>query len=950
MKKISRKFNIPLHVIIGIMASVLVILCGGIIGSSSYLSISRAVGDLNTQMIDSITRSTRNLIASRFSTTSIAIELLSRSQLDYVSQRDSLEFPQSLLWNTLKNMRGCRSIYMGYQNGAFLMVRSLEDGLAERMDAPNEALFVVTRLSSNKEKNARHIFYSAKEVEISRKEDPAYILDVKARPWYIDALNADKPVATDVYQFYSSKEMGMSISCASPERDYVVGIDFSFPAVAQFLENQKVSENSILALLDGKGKIIVGSAALKDFDKEKVNSINLRRADTGLVQQAYQVSSDESELYEFEYGDESWFGCKRAVGESMGNGLVLAFVVPRKELLSRVHDALNNTGLLTVIIIIIMIPVSWICSRRISTPLQLLASEIDVVRNFNFDSSTDIPSSVKEIGELAGSFAQMKSTILQFQTLSTELIGKQSFDRLLSKVVSSTVEQIHAYAGGVYLIDESDEQLKQKSVHAESLTTDQLNKLFGTLEESGLIACQNDDDVKFVPLIKETCPTGIYELLSREGDVEPYLMSVPLYNRAEERIGALALVVKHQITGTDNEHVISFVKALASYAALAIEGQLLLEQQKQLLESFIQIIAGAIDSKSPYTGGHCQRVPVLTKMLVNAACESDAEEFSEFSLSEEEWEELHIAAWLHDCGKITTPEYVVDKATKLETIYNRIHEIRMRFEVLKREADIDYWKGCADGGDVGQLAEIRDQLHRKLDNDFELVAECNLGSEHLADEMIERLKSISEMTWTRTINDKLGVSAEEYASKLRNNSALPAIEKVLDDKDEHIVYRDLDEAKLFNDELGVKMDVPEFRFNRGELYNLSNQHGTLTAEERYIINNHIIETLAMLSKLPFPKHLQNVADIAGAHHERIDGEGYPRKIHADTLPLTARAMAIADIFEALTASDRPYKKPLPIDKALEIMEGMAEKKHIDKELLHLFVDSGVARDYETQFL
>ena len=178
-------------------------------------------------------------------------------------------------------------------------------------------------------------------------------------------------------------------------------------------------------------------------------------------------------------------------------------------------------------------------------------------------------------------------------------------------------------------------------------------------------------------------------------------LTVPMKNSKDEIIGILQLLnAQDRKTG----EVIPFgddlqplIEALASQAAVALDNKQLLDAQKLLLDSFIELIASAIDAKSPYTGGHCQRVPELTKMLAQAACDAKDGPFADFQLSEDDWYELHIAAWLHDCGKVTTPEYVVDKSTKLETIYDRIHEIRTRFEVAKREAEINYLKAVAEG-------------------------------------------------------------------------------------------------------------------------------------------------------------------------------------------------------------------------------------------------------------
>jgi HD-GYP domain-containing protein (c-di-GMP phosphodiesterase class II) len=396
---------------------------------------------------------------------------------------------------------------------------------------------------------------------------------------------------------------------------------------------------------------------------------------------------------------------------------------------------------------------------------------------------------------------------------------------------------------------------------------------------------------------------------------------------------------------------VAFIEAVSGVAALCIESQRLLERQKHLLDAFIQLLAGAIDAKSPYTGGHCQRVPEITLMLARAAAASEQPAFADFQPDEDQWEALHIASWLHDCGKVTTPEYVVDKATKLETLYDRIHEVRTRFEVLKRDAWIHYWQGCAQGGEAGELAAQRDRLLADLDEEFAVVARCNLGGEAMAADDLTRLQEIAQRTWTRTLDDRLGVSWEERQRQERQPApALPVQEPLLANKQEHLIERAASEIIPADNPWGIKLDVPTYKFNRGELYNLSTSRGTLTNEERYIINHHIVQTILMLDKLPFPAHLQSVAEIAGGHHEKMDGSGYPKRLTREQMSLPARMMAIADIFEALTAVDRPYKKGKLLSESLNIMAGMCSNAHIDAELFALFVREKVYQRYADKFL
>jgi HD-GYP domain-containing protein (c-di-GMP phosphodiesterase class II) len=433
-------------------------------------------------------------------------------------------------------------------------------------------------------------------------------------------------------------------------------------------------------------------------------------------------------------------------------------------------------------------------------------------------------------------------------------------------------------------------------------------------------------------------------------------LCVPLSNSQGEIIGVLQLL---NAVDKDNGEVIAFgddiqplIEALASQAAVALDNQQLLEAQKKLLDSFIELIASAIDAKSPYTGGHCQRVPELTKMLAHAASEQKEGPFADFDLTEEEWYELHIAAWLHDCGKVTTPEYVVDKATKLETIYNRIHEIRNRFEIVKRDRVIAYQTAVIDGGDAEKLREELEKDLAQLDDDFAFIAESNVGGEFMAPDRIERVKQIAEIKWTRTLSDRLGLSYEELKRVEREpEPSLPHEENLLADRYDHIIYREgMEQTAAEDNPWGFKLDVPEHKYNMGEIYNLCIARGALTEEERFKINDHIVQTIIMLEALPFPKHLARVPEMAGGHHEKMDGTGYPKKLNKEHMSVPARIMAIADIFEALTAADRPYKAPKKLSDSVKIMSFMKKDAHIDDELFELFLTSGVYKEYAERFL
>lgn len=371
--------------------------------------------------------------------------------------------------------------------------------------------------------------------------------------------------------------------------------------------------------------------------------------------------------------------------------------------------------------------------------------------------------------------------------------------------------------------------------------------------------------------------------------------------------------------------------------------------QQELIEAFIELIAQAIDDKSPYTAGHCARVPELAFMLAEVANESEIGPFDSFQFkNENEWREFRIGAWLHDCGKITTPEHIIDKGTKLESIYNRIHEIRMRFEVLWRDAEIDYLQQVIEQGEDNKLKAKLEQYQQQLQDDFAFIAKCNIGGEYIGDDDIERLQSLANTTWQRYFDDRLGLSPIDEDRFTDPAPALPITEQLLSDKPEHIIERL--HSTDYDPKLGIKMEVPEHLYNLGELYNLTVSRGTLTAEDRFKINEHMISTIKMLENLPFPPELSQVARYATTHHETMKGTGYPRKLSAVDLSTPERIMVVADIFEALTAADRPYKKAKPISQAVAILHKMALRESIDIDVFELFLTSGVYLQYAKRFL
>ena len=388
-------------------------------------------------------------------------------------------------------------------------------------------------------------------------------------------------------------------------------------------------------------------------------------------------------------------------------------------------------------------------------------------------------------------------------------------------------------------------------------------------------------------------------------------LTVPLKNHEDEIIGVLQLLNAQ----TEKEKkIISFgadvqqmVEALASQAAVAITNKNLIRDLEALFESFIKLIASAIDAKSPYTGGHCARVPEITIMLAEAVAATRDGPFADIVFSDKEMYELKIAAWLHDCGKVATPEFVVDKSTKLETIYDRVNEVETRFAVIKRDEEIKKLKkelkiekdrslsSIEKAEKIDHLTKGYRKRVRILKKDLAFIKESNIGGEFMSGDKKERVHEIANYKWKP--NGKI----ENFLSE-------------------------------------------------NEVYNLTIPRGTLTPEERKVINDHIVVTIKMLEELPYPKHLQNVPEFAGGHHETLDGTGYPKGLTKDEMSVQARIMAIADIFEALTARDRPYKKGKTLSQAMRILGFMKNDAHIDADLFEIFVKEKIYMKYAEGFL
>jgi HD-GYP domain-containing protein (c-di-GMP phosphodiesterase class II) len=533
----------------------------------------------------------------------------------------------------------------------------------------------------------------------------------------------------------------------------------------------------------------------------------------------------------------------------------------------------------------------------------------------------DSAQNVNELGTARTTRRSLQDKVLDLMieriellnAIGTALSSERDPVRLMEAILVGAKSLTGADGGTIYLFDEKDDSLRFEILRTDSLGI-ALGGTSGTEVTLPPVPLHHDDGspnresvVAYAVLEDKTVNladayrakgfdfAGTRAFDRTTGYRSMSMLTVPMRNHDQEIIGVLQLL---NAKAGDGDTTIPFsafsqrlAESVASQAAIALTRQELMEDMEGLFESFVRLIADAIDAKSPHTGGHCRRVPEIAMLLADAASESEHASLANFSLNDVQRYELHIAALLHDCGKITTPEWVMDKATKLQTVFDRVHLVETRYALLRQRAEFDRERAVLAGTDPAEAEQHFQELLTEFAGEIEFLRTANQGSEFMTAEAMARVRSIAARRWV--------------------------------------------------DHTGTERSL----LTEDEVDNLCIQRGTLNVREREIIQNHIVATINMLESLPYPKHLRQVPEYAGAHHERCDGKGYPRGLFQSDMSIPARIMGIADVFEALTAADRPYKKPMPMSQALTILGRMAEEGHIDPDLFRVFVRREVWRAY-----
>ena len=937
----------------------LILLVGSVITGVGYKLSRDMLQSTANDLISRIGNETSNEIEALIAPAELAMNLISR---DVLSEASS--FPQRIsrvpfLKEALLGSTALSSVYAGYPNGDFFFLRRVGDE-AERLmlKAPEGTRYIVQSIEHDQDKHrGRYLFLNGALDELRADDRPDYAAsyDPRTRGWFKDASTSAASIKTAPYLFFSNHKVGVTLARQGVKGGSVIGADILLETLANNLKKKKLTPGTEIALVNGKGFVLVHEdvarlVAVPEGADARPSLILLedfgRPALAAAAKMLNQLAGKNEVSTNLEIGGEDWQINISPVRLSGIPPLYLVLAIPDSELLAAAFKQRTTALSITLLIMVIAMPITWGLARRISGPLRALHGEAESSRRFDFSDAGGVRSVISEVDELSNTMDGMKRTIRRFLDISTAVAGEQNFDLLMPMLLRETLSAAEADFGILYLADNDglipmailDRNGEKVVMPLSPVSLKGAGPLLGAALTGGRTL-----SARLLP--EDIVATGLDDLI--EINETLHGVAVPLRNRQQNLVGAMLLVRPTPI----DDAQLSFIGNLAVSAASSLETRELIKAQKELFEAFIQLIAGAIDAKSPYTGGHCARVPELTKMLARAACAETSGPFKAFQLDESEWEAVHIAAWLHDCGKVTTPEYVVDKATKLETLHDRIHEVRMRFEVLRRDAEIACLQAVAAGADEAQTRAALSEELARIDDDYAFIASCNEGGEFMAPDKIERLKSIAARTWLRTLDDRIGISHDEKARKAATPAVvLPVAEPLLADRPEHIFTRRPQDRMPENNKWGFRMKVPELLYSKGELYNLSVGRGTLSEEERYKINEHIVQTLIMLSALPFPKHLRQVPEIAGGHHEKMDGTGYPRRLKKEEMSPVARMMAIADIFEALTAIDRPYKKGKTLSEAIKIMSFMKKDQHLDADLFDLFLRSGAYREYGERFM
>jgi len=815
--------------------------------------------------------------------------------------------------------------YVGYANGDFLLARPLRSAAdRQRYAVPAEAAFLLQTVSlqPDGQRLGRYHVVDARGEVMSARDEPNYRFDPRTRPWWAAALaRGEQTHLSAPYRFFTTQQLGVTLSRPAADGQAVLGIDLALDDLERLLVAGRATPGTRLALVQGDGKVLAATSDLRAVGRDALP--DLSAAQEPLLLRLREQAPPPGKATDLTVDGRDWLGLRLRFDVGLGGDIELLKMVPMDELAAEARQRAQRVIAIACGVGLVLLPLGWLAGGSIGRSLKRLRERALRISRFDFGGQALKPSFVREVSELSQAMQHMGGTIEAFLVLSERMATEPEVERMLQQVLEQLTQATQSMAAAVYLWDAGSERMQQAAL-------------------AGTLAFPMADSFAYP---RER---------SARGDLRPHgptLRHLDLELRGRDgRLQGLLVLEFEGDSAHEDAAFLQFASRLSGMLAVAIETRQLIDAQRRLFDALIQLMADAIDAKSPYTGGHCERVPLLATELLDRLHAEREGPYADYRLSDTDRYAFRLGAWLHDCGKVTSPEHIVDKATKLEVIRNRIHEVRLRFEILWRDAELAHARGTLD---AEQLAARLQQLR----DDFAFVAQCNLGGEFMADEAIERLRRIGAQPWLRQFDDRLGLATEELRqldAARPDAPPLPAPETLLADRPEHRVAWGTARPPVQRDDprnvYGFDMRLPPHQQNQGELHNLSVRRGTLTDEDRFKINDHIVQTYVMLKGLPWPAGLERVPELAATHHEKLDGQGYPRRLAAAQLSVEDRVMALADVFEALTASDRPYKTPKTLTETLRIMAFMCKDQHLDAELFRYFLRSRLWEGFAERFM
>ena len=966
----ARSYSLPFRVLATLRVAALVI-------TLTAIFLWLVLGRVQEQIEQSGRENFRVFASSAFS----ELDELTQSHLRYLNMLGQL-LPTLTDPYSEKNANVLAQTFLSQPgHNALTVTRSDDDMLyflRHDVEAPAGTAYTMGRLRAQAD-GKRLIFasYHAGDGRVLERRAIPISLYPSRTEWHQNAMRSNGPYTSSPHPIPGRNELAMTL--AMRFQNSVVALTTPLNLLDNLLQRIPVSANGAAILLDDQQRVVAIRAQGSRWPTLTADSLRLQPLENlgSLILADAAVATDrlaEDETNLISLGGEPFLLAWHTMTKVSGTHYQMLLLSPLSDMSQAANNARRDVWLLTLVALAILLPMTWWGTGEMAQVLQQLVQNSQRIGRLNFEPlEFPVRSNVREIRALGLAHESMRHALFtRTQTLERvsrhleRLIGigviladKRDRQDLLNAVLGAAREIASAEAA-VLLLRGDDDVLRLEATAGALFPKPGSGldlKLHRLQRESLAVSTALNGKTIVVDDI-DTDPREILTVwrqqIAESGLRVQTVVSLPL--RTDDRVVGVMQVLNAIDPDTGKVSPFSalqttYLEALAAQATVALENQKLVTSQSELLDTLVRTLGDAVDAKSPYTGRHCARVPELAFMLAEEAHAADSGPLADFSFrNEDEWREFRTGAWLHDCGKITSPEHVMDKATKLETVYNRLHEIRTRFEVFLRDARIETLQAQLNGHmDAKTASAAYTERAQTLQDQYAIIARCNVGSEKMSAEDIARVRQIGQQTWMRHFDDRLGLSYEELGRHHSEAEAtLPAVEALLGDKPWHVIERTSEDKRTLTE--GFRMQVPDHLYNHGELYNLCIEGGTLSLEERFKINEHIIHTIRMLEGAHFPAQLRRVPEYAGTHHEAMDGSGYPRGLTAAELSIPARIMAIADIFEALTASDRPYKAAKPLSESIAILHRLKVKGHIDPDLFDLFLRTGIHLRYAQRFL